>query len=165
MRSDATGVFGPGAGTTMNETVRPIDLTCRETFDHWTAVTIRFSDQDPLGHVNNVAVAAYVEASRTMLIRPFLLQEKYPELDFALVHLEIDYKGEFTYPGVVDVGGRLERVGTKSFTTSYGLFTGERCVATAGSVNCFFNTKLRESVVPPDDVRALFEERMASQPV
>ena len=148
----------------MNETVRPIDLTSRETFDHWTAVTIRFSDQDPLGHVNNVAVAAYVEASRTMLIRPFLLQEKYPQLDFALVHLEIDYKGEFTYPGTVDVGGRVERIGTKSFTSSYGLFVEDRCVATAGSVNCFFDTTKRESVAPPDDVRALFEKTIAAQP-
>ncbi|MDA7946823.1 MAG: acyl-CoA thioesterase [Hyphomicrobiaceae bacterium] len=149
----------------MNETVRPIDLTRRETFDHWTSVTIRFSDQDPLGHVNNVAIASYVEASRTMLIRPFLLQEKYPELDFALVHLEIDYKGEFTYPGTVDVGGRIARLGRKSFTTAYGLFVDDACVATAGSVNCFFDTSKRQGVTPPDDVRTLFERRIAAQPV
>ncbi|MEM8743702.1 MAG: acyl-CoA thioesterase [Pseudomonadota bacterium] len=149
----------------MNETIQKTDLTRRDSFDHWTSVTIRFSDQDPLGHVNNVAVAAYVEASRTMLIRPFLLQEKYPQLDFALVHLDIDYRGEFTYPGTVDVGGRIERIGTKSFTSSYGLFVEDRCVATAGSVNCFFDTTKRESVTPPDDVRALFDKRIAGQPV
>ena len=32
-----------------------VDLTDRANFSHWTPVTIRFSDQDPLGHVNNVA--------------------------------------------------------------------------------------------------------------
>ena len=50
-----------------------IDLTDRASFSHWTPVSIRFSDQDPLGHVNNVALAAYVEAGRTMLIDQFLV--------------------------------------------------------------------------------------------
>ena len=30
-------------------------LTNRASFMHWTHVPIRFSDQDSLGHVNNVA--------------------------------------------------------------------------------------------------------------
>ena len=38
------------------------DLTRRDAFDHWTPVTLRFSDQDSLGHVNNVAYAAFVAA-------------------------------------------------------------------------------------------------------
>lgn len=133
------------------------DLTDRASFRHWTPVTIRFSDEDNLGHVNNVAIAAYVEASRTMLIHRFLLREKYPDLNYALVHVDIDYLAEFHYPGTVDVGGRVERVGTKSFATGYGLFVGEKCVATARSVNVFFDTAKRSSVAPPGDVRALLE--------
>ena len=148
----------------MNQATHSIDLTDRESFSHWTQVSIRFSDQDPLGHVNNVAIAAYVEASRTMLIHPFLLREKYPNLNFALVHVEIDYKGEFTYPGMVDIGARLERVGRTSFSTSYGLFGEDKCVATAGCVNCFFDISKRASVTPPDDVRDLFEKAIADQP-
>ena len=135
-------------------------LTNRAHFTHWTCVPIRFSDQDSLGHVNNVAIAAYVEAGRTRLIHEFLLRDKYPDLDYALVHVEIDYLAEFHYPGTVDVGGRVERVGTKSFTTGYGLFAGENCVATSRSVNVFFDTAKRESVTPPDDVRALLENTL-----
>ena len=45
-----------------------VDLTNRDSFRHWTPVTIRFSDQDPLQHVNNVAYAAYFEAARTMFL-------------------------------------------------------------------------------------------------
>jgi acyl-CoA thioester hydrolase len=45
-----------------------IDLTVLETFSRWTPVTIRYSDQDGMGHVNNVAFAAYVEAARTMVL-------------------------------------------------------------------------------------------------
>ena len=140
------------------------DLTGRTSFTHWTPVPIRFSDQDALGHVNNVAIAAYVEAGRTRLIHQFLLRDRYPDLDYALVRVEIDYLAEFHYPGAVDVGGRVERVGTKSFTTGYGLFVGESCVATSRSVNVFFDTAKRESVTPPDDVRTLLENTLKQQP-
>jgi acyl-CoA thioester hydrolase len=148
----------------MNKDASAIDLTNRASFIHWTPVTIRFSDQDSLGHVNNVAVAAFVEACRTRLIHPFLMADKYPNLNYALVHVEIDYRAEFHYPGTVDIGGRLERIGSKSFSTRYGLFMENRCVATAGSVNCFFDLEKRESVSPPDEVRALLEKTLAEQP-
>ena len=134
-----------------------IDLTDRASFSHWTPVSIRFSDQDPLGHVNNVALAAYVEAGRTMLIDQFLDSRRHPGLDYVLVRVEIDFLGEFRYPGTVDVGGRLVRLGARSFTSGYGLFVAERCVATARSVNVFFDTARRVSVEPPDDVRARME--------
>ena len=62
------------------------------------------------------------------------------------------------------MGGRVERIGTKSFATGYGLFLGETCVATAGSVNVFFDTGKRTGVEPPGEVRALLEQIMAGQP-
>lgn len=141
-----------------------IDLTNRASFNHWVPVTIRFSDQDSLGHVNNVAVAAFVEAGRTRLIHPFLMRDKYPHVNYALVHVEIDYRSEFHYPGTVDVGGRIMRIGAKSFTTGFGLFVDDLCVATAGSVNCFFDLNTRESIPPPDEIRDLLEKTYAAQP-
>jgi len=140
------------------------DLTKRSSFTHWTPVTIRFGDQDPLGHVNNVSIGSYVEVCRTQLIHKALNRDKYPNLNFALVHVEIDYLAEFTYPGTIDVGGRIQRIGTKSFSSGYGLFLGDTCVATAGSVNVFFDTAKRAAVEPPDDVRELLEKIMAGQP-
>jgi acyl-CoA thioester hydrolase len=144
----------------MKSEEQAVDLTDRAGFSHWTQVSIRFSDQDPLGHVNNVAVAAYVEATRTVLIHEFLDRERYPNLNFALVHLGIDYRAEFHYPGVVDVGGRILRLGTKSFTTGYGVFFGDLCVATAKSVNVFFDTVKRTGVEPPDSIRAAMQAAM-----
>ena len=138
----------------MGKDTNGIDLTSRDSFSHWTAVTIRFSDQDPLGHVNNCAHVAYVEAARTMLIQQYLDAELHPDLNFVLVRLEIDYLAEFEYPGIVDVGGCITRLGTKSFSSGYGLFVGDLCVATSVSVNVFFDTKKRRAIEPPADVRA-----------
>lgn len=105
-----------------------------------------------MGHVNNVAFAAYIEAARTMLIGGYLEKFDHPGLDFILARVVIDYKRELHYPGNVDVGARLIRLGSKSLTSGYGVFSGDTCVATSESVNVFYDMNTRASVVPPDDV-------------
>lgn len=140
----------------------PVDLTDRASFSHWTPVTIRFSDQDSLGHVNNVSIVAYVEAGRTRLIHRFLDRETYPTLNFALVRVELDYRAEFRYPGTVEVGSRLLRIGTKSFGSGYGLFVDDRCVATSKSTNVFFDMTKRAAIEPPAEIRAAMEAEIAA---
>ena len=146
----------------MSDTVT--DLTSRQSFARWTAVSIRYSDQDPMGHVNNVALASYIEAARTMLIQTILDRFDHPNLDFVLARVAIDYRNEFHYPGTADVGARLLRLGTKSITSGYGVFVGDLCVASAESVNVLFDMDRREGVAPPDDVRAALEAELAAAP-
>jgi acyl-CoA thioester hydrolase len=128
------------------------DPTQRASFDHFTTVSIRFSDQDSMGHVNNVAFAAYIEASRTMLIQGLLDQFQYDGLDFILARVVIDYRNELHYPGSIDVGAKLTRLGSKSLTSCYGIFLDEQCIATGESVNVFYDMNTRSSVKPPEDV-------------
>ncbi|MDA8637008.1 acyl-CoA thioesterase [Rhodospirillales bacterium] len=134
----------------MSETT--FDSTQRASFDHFTTVTIRFSDQDSMGHVNNVSFAAYIEAARTMLIQSLLNQFGHDGLDFILARVVIDYRSELHYPGSVDVGAKLTRLGSKSLTSSYGIFADDKCIATGESVNVFYDMNLRTSVRPPEDV-------------
>jgi len=131
-----------------------ISLTTKDNYRFWTPVTIRFSDQDPLGHVNNCAYAAYIEAARTMFLGQLLNTESEPDIDFTLASLTINYLKEMRYPGTVNVGGRVLRLGNKSITTGYGVFLGDDCVATSTGVNVFFSTTKRTSMPIPDDVRA-----------
>jgi len=132
------------------------DLTDPSIYNFWTDVTIRYSDQDELGHVNNVAYAAYVEAGRTFLISHFTDREKYPKLDFLLANVSINYLQECHWPGTMKVGSRLIRLGNKSIVSGYGMFLNDNCHATAESVNVYFDIDTRRSVVPPED----FRERM-----
>ncbi len=132
----------------------PIDLTARASYRQFTPVTIRFSDQDSMGHVNNVSFAAYVEAARTMLIQELVDRFDHSGLDFILARVVINYMAEMHYPGTVDVGARFIGMGNKSFTSGYGIFLGDTCMATAESINVFYDMNTRKSTVPPDDVRA-----------
>ena len=128
------------------------DLTDAGTFRHWTPVSLRFSDQDSMGHINNVAFAAYVEQARVAFINAFL--RNWGEgIDYILASVNIDYHREMYFPGTVDIGVRLIRIGTKSITTGYGLFKDGTNVATAGSVNVFFDTKNGMTIPIHDNLR------------
>ena len=146
---------------------KTFDLTKRATFTHFTPVTIRFSDTDMLGHVNNVATSAYFEAGRCELFYRLMadggLTERGKEatIDFVLARVAIDFRKEFFYPGTVEVGSRFTRLGRSSILSGYGLFIGETCHATAECVNVFFDLESRVSVPPPPAVRALIERALA----
>lgn len=136
------------------------DLTRRETYAHWTPVTIRYSDQDAMAHVNNTALATYIEAARTAFIYDLIQKGGMEGMEFILARLIIDYHRELHYPGTVEVGARLIRVGTKSLTTGYGAFKGEDCVATSECVNVFYDMDLRKTVAPCASIRAALMAEM-----
>ena len=46
-----------------------INLASPDAFAFWTPVTVRYSDQDELAHINNCSYAAYVEAGRVDFFR------------------------------------------------------------------------------------------------
>ena len=140
-----------------------LDLTRRETFEAFTPVTIRFCDTDRLGHVNNVAIASYFEASRCELFDALLKQAALgPDIDYVLARVAIDFRRELHYPGTVEVGGRFMRIGHRSIVTGYGAFFNGTCFATGEAINVFFNLKTRTSIAPPPAVRRLLEEAIAS---
>ena len=134
------------------------DLTRRETFHHWSPVTIRFSDQDSLAHINNVALSQYFEVSRTAFVYDVIRKagpKAVETVEFILARVVIDFVNELHYPGRVDVGARITRLGNKSMTSGYGIFQGQKCIATSTAVNVFYDMDSRSSMVPPEDVREI----------
>lgn len=138
------------------------DLTSRRTYRHWTPVTIRYSDQDAMAHVNNTALATYVEASRTAFIYRLIQKSGAVGMEFILARMVIDYRRELHYPGTVEVGARLIRVGNKSLTTGYGVFRDGDCFATSECVNVFYDMATRKTAVPSASIRAVLVSEMES---
>jgi acyl-CoA thioester hydrolase len=106
-----------------------------EDYSHWATDTVRFSDQDGVGHINNVAIAAYVETGRVAfgsVIRPGDDGSSY-----ILARLAIDYRAQAHYPGEIRVGTRVVKVGRTSFTLEHGVFKDDVCIATAECVLVF----------------------------
>ena len=135
------------------------DLTDPAGYRHWTTITIRYRDLDPLGHINNSVYSEWFEAARVMLTRG--LSAAGPDwLLTALARMTINFLAETTWPGEVQVGGRMLSVGNRSFRSAYGVFRDDRCLATAECVSVWFDPRARSSVAPPAEVRQAMEDEL-----
>lgn len=136
-----------------------LDLTDPANYRHWTTVTIRYRDLDPLGHINNSVYSEWFEAARVMLTRK--LSAAGPEwMTTALARMTINFLAETTWPGEVEIGGRLLGIGNRSFRSAYGVFRDGRCLATAECVSVWFDPRERRSVEPPAGVRHAMEAEL-----
>lgn len=119
----------------MSETA--IDPTDPAAYRHWTTDTIRFSDQDSAGHVNNVAYATYCETGRVMYANEYLLADKQPGESFILARITIDYRRESRWPGDLRVGTVPSRIGKSSLTLLTAVFKDDLCICSAEAIVVF----------------------------
>ncbi len=119
-------------------------------FPMQTTERLRFSDTDKLGHVNNAVFSTLLESGRVAFLfergKPIL-----PEgLTFVIASLHLDFLGEMTWPGQVQIGTAVTKLGRSSVTLEQGLFQDRRCVAEAQTVIVQMNETTRKSQ-PFDD--------------
>jgi len=129
-------------------------LQDRASFSHFVHENIRFSDTDMVGHVNNTAFAVYCEAGRVHFGRILPLRDD-SSFGGVLARVEINMRAEAHFPGVVEIGTGVVRVGRTSYTLGQGLFVDGMCVATAQGVLVAIDTKTRRPVPLPDNIRAV----------
>jgi acyl-CoA thioester hydrolase len=112
-------------------TRRPPPPPRPEDFPHRTVETIRFGDLDRQNHINNAVFATYFESGRVII----LYGEEYglivPGASFVLAQIAIDFLGEMHWPGDVEIGTAIARVGNSSIGLDQALFVKGVCVATA----------------------------------
>ena len=106
---------------------------------------LRYADTDRQGHVNNAVFATMLETGRAEL----LYAPEDPLFDagcaFVVASLHLDFLGEITWPGRVEIGTRIARIGNSSFTVDQALFQHGRCVATAQAVIVQMNESTRRA--------------------
>lgn len=135
-------------------------LADRGIFKSWQRVSVRYNDLDPLGHVNNTAMAIFLEEARCRLITP-RLKAHGRHIDMVLAATAMDYRREMTYPGEVEIGMIATRIGRSSFALAHGLFQDGHCAGTAELVLVCFDLDRRAAIEIPGDVRALLENLRA----
>ena len=117
---------------------------------------LRFADTDRVGHVNNAAFATFCESGRVAL----LYDPKQPlapaGTNFVIARLVLDFRAEINYPGTVEIGTAVARVGRSSATLHQALFHNGTCVATAESIVVLMDEATRRSTpLPQEAVQAL----------
>lgn len=124
-------------------------------FPHWADDVVRFSDQDGAGHVNNTAIAVYVETGRLAFVHELILPERRRGERFVAARVAIDYLREAHWPGRIRIGTRVARVGARSATLEHLVLKDGEPIAFAESVIAFMAGPKTADL--PLDVRARLE--------
>lgn len=125
--------------------------------------TVRFSDIDGMGHVNNAIFSAYLEQARLAWFGRYAEDEPMPLRDVILARTEIDFRSPLVYGETVSIGVRPSRLGTKSFEFEYELRAGERLVAEAKSVLVGYDYSAGRSTEVPSRWRRRLEPAQAAR--
>ena len=107
-------------------------LQDRSIYPHWCTDTVRFSDQDAAGHVNNVALCAYMETARLTFIRDMGMMEFNEDgVRGISAGMTVSFLAESHWPGQVELGSGVMRIGTSSITIGTAAFKDGACIVAA----------------------------------
>jgi len=107
-------------------------LQDRSIYPHWCTDTVRFSDQDAAGHINNVALCAYLETARLTFMRDMgVMAGGEDGVRGISAGMTVSFLAEAHWPGQVELGTGVIKVGTSSITVGSAAFKDGVCVVAA----------------------------------
>jgi acyl-CoA thioester hydrolase len=132
----------------------------RSFYPHFLAITTRWKDNDVYGHVNNVEYYSFFDTViNDYLIRSGGLDIHGGGVIGLCVESQCTFKQALAFPGTVDAGLRVTRLGNSSVGYEIGLFrsTEAEPAATGRFVHVFVDRVDRRPVPVPDQIRAALE--------
>ena len=112
---------------------------------------LRFADTDRQGHITNTVFAVCCQNARMELLCDATRVPIPKNAQFVIAKLVLEFRAEMHWPGMVEIGTRIDRIGRASVTLAQALFMHERCVATAESVVALMDTTNRQSMLLPQE--------------
>jgi acyl-CoA thioester hydrolase len=115
----------------------------------------RFRDTDAMGHINNAVYVTYLEVARQVYWSRLDQGSDYRRVPFILAHVTIDFRSETLVSEVLEVGIRMEWIGTKSFAFTYQVWekSSLRLVAEATTVQVGYDYTAKHTIAIPDALR------------
>ena len=119
----------------------------------------RWTDLDPVGHVNNCVFLVYAEEARNRFLSATL-----PETwgSIVVVHNAIDYHHPVLPTDVLEVTSAVDAIGTTSFTTVNVIATATQRCATVRTVQVVLREDRTATRPWTADERATLEELLAA---
>ena len=127
-----------------------------------TTFPVLWGDQDPFGHVNNLA---YLRWSETARVEYLIRIGFWPPLPPAgvgpiLASISCDYKRQLTYPDTTYTGARVTRIGNRSFQLQHRVVSKalDAVVAEVESTIVVLDYTSNKAVPIPEYCRKAIEE-------
>ena len=95
----------------------------RDAYRHFTTITTRWGDNDAYGHVNNTIYYQWFDSAvNSLLIGAGLLDIHHGDPIGLVVETGCSYFAPLSFPGDVEVGIAIDRLGNSSVTYRIGIF-------------------------------------------
>lgn len=120
-------------------------------FPTTTVEKLRFADTDRQGHITNTVFAVCCQNARMELLCDPSRVPIPSNTQFVIARLILEFRAEMHWPGTVEIGTRVERVGRSSVTLAQALFAHEACVATAESIVALMDITTRRATLLPEE--------------
>jgi acyl-CoA thioester hydrolase len=133
----------------------------RRDFAVFAPVSVRWSDVDVYGHVNNVAYYSFVDTAVNGWLRASLgTDPRYLDAIGIVAETGCRFLAEIDFPAVIEVGLAVERIGTSSIVYRFGIFTDADPDADAAPraigkfVHVYVDREQRRPTPIPDAIRS-----------
>jgi acyl-CoA thioester hydrolase len=128
-----------------------------EDFPYRLTDNVRFADLDPNQHVNNAVYATYFETGRVTLMKDRSYGLVPEGLAWIMVRLDIHFRAELRWPGVIEMGLGVSKFGRTSVTFDQVVFSQGQCVASAQSITVLINEATRKPTALTSEIIAKFQ--------
>lgn len=146
---------------TQNSANQPLAF---DDFPSRTYDKLRYADTDRQGHVNNAVFSTFLETGRV----EFLYSPEDPlageGASFVIANLNLQLRSEITWPGTVEIGTAITRIGKSSIQLLQGIFQNGVCAATAETVIVQIDEASRSSHPLSEEARAKLASFQVRQP-
>ncbi|MCE7795233.1 acyl-CoA thioesterase [Sphingobium sufflavum] len=106
----------------------------QDTYPYSVAVPPRYADLDPMGHINNVAIASMFETGRVNFHQQLQTHPREQGVRWLVAAVAINYLEEMHMPDDITIASGLRRIGNRSWTISSAAFQNGECCATCETV-------------------------------
>ena len=127
-------------------------LSDRKRFKVWNTDKLRLTDVDHQHHVNNAIFAVLYTSVRADFLQAYVRPLVAKTDMFAMVKITIEYLAEMHYPGQVDVGIVIRRLGNTSITFAQAMFKDGQCVSVAEAVMVLLDPATRRAKALPQGI-------------
>lgn len=131
----------------MRQTIQKYEFFPIKSYDK-----IRYGDTDSQGHVNNAVFSTFLETGRTeLLLDVDAWKGEIPM--FGLVSSSINLMGEVHWPGTVEIGTGIKKIGSSSITFIHGLYQNGIMVAQAETISVQMDELTRKSKALSEEIK------------
>ena len=123
---------------------------------HRLSDNVRFADLDVNRHVNNAVYSSYFETSRVLLVGERDNGLTPEGMGWVLARLDINFRAELHWPGTIELGLGVQRLGRTSVTFSQVVYSQGRLIASAQATTVMVESLSRKPAALGDAVIAAF---------